>query len=172
MRIKLLIIFFATVLVEGVFSLIVLLGMKFDPGRGHIFNYSTLKWALVGMVLLILLALLAAVVSLCSKAKWGQPLFASLDTHLAGAKKQLSFVQSALLVLTLFLIECFLMTYLAFPVPMRPLFLWAAATTFQVGLVLRIAYAGVYAEQPSLTARLRMKWNAWSPLQRKVFLSL
>lgn len=169
MRIKLLIIFFATVLVEGIFSLIVLLGMKFDPGRGHIFNYSTLKWALVGMVMLILPALLAAMVSLCSKAKWGQSLFTSLDTYLTGAKKQLSFVQCTLLVLTLFLIECFLMTYLAFPVPMRPLFLWAAATTFQVWLVLRIAYAGVYAEQPSLAARLRMKWNAWSPLQRKVF---
>jgi hypothetical protein len=63
-----------------------------------------------------------------------------------------------------------MLSYVAFPVPMRPLFLWAALTFFQAWLVLRIAYSNFYAEQPSPAAMLRMKWNAWSTVQRKVFL--
>jgi len=59
MKIKFLIFFTATVLIEGIISLVTMLGMKLDPGRGHVFNYSSLKWELVAIVTLLMLVLLA-----------------------------------------------------------------------------------------------------------------
>jgi hypothetical protein len=84
-------------------------------------------------------------------------------------KKHLFFIQGALIVTTVFLFECFLLTYLAFPVPTRPLFFWAGLTSIQVWMVFRIAYADVYREKPSLAAILRSKWSKLLPVQRKVF---
>jgi hypothetical protein len=86
-----------------------------------------------------------------------------------GPKKRLFFTQGVLIVTSVFLFECFLLTYLAFPIPTRPLFFWAGLTSFQVWLVFRIAYAGVYRERPCLAAQLRSKWNGLLPVQRKVF---
>jgi len=54
-------------------------------------------------------------------------------------------------------------------VPMRPLFLWAVLICLQAWLVLRIAYASEYRQRSSAIAILRAKWNAWLPVQRKVF---
>jgi hypothetical protein len=89
---------------------------------------------------------------------------------LIGTKKRLFFIQGVFLILAFFLGECFLLTYLAFPVPMRPVFLWAALTCLQAWIVLRIAYAGLYRQRPSLIARLRAKWAEALPVQRKVFI--
>jgi len=156
-------------LIEGVLAQIVLLSMSFDPGRGHIFNYADLRLALAGFVILFLTALVISVISLLRRAKWGERLSSYLDTQLVGERKRLSFIQGALIITTVFLLECFLLTYLAFPVPMRSLFLWAAMICLQVWIMFRIAYANDYHQRPSVAAILRGKWNEWLPIQRKVF---
>jgi hypothetical protein len=169
MKAKYLIALLLFVLVEGILSQAFLLTMAFDPGRGHLFNYANLRLALAGVIFFVLAALMISVISLFRNAKWGHRLLSYLDVQLVGPKKRLFCIQGALIVTTVFLFECFLLTYLAFPVPTRPLFFWAGLTSFQVWLVFRIAYAGVYRERPSLAASLRSNWNGLLPVQRKVF---
>ena len=161
--------YLAIVLIEGCLAQIALLTMHFDPGRGHIINYANLKLALVGIVSLVLAALLALFITWFVAPKRTGHLLSSLDSQLAGSKKHLFLVQGALIVATVILFECFLLTYLVFPIPTRPLFLWAGLASLQAWVVFRIAYAGVYREQPSLSAIIRSKWNGWLPEQRKVF---
>ena len=127
--------------VEGVAALGILLGMRFEAGRGHLLNYTSLKFALAGMIGLVLVALLLAIAILIRNAKWSQRLSAYLDSQMVGPKMRLFFIQGALLVTTVFLFEFFLLTYLAFPVPLRPVFFWGALICLQGWLALRIAYA-------------------------------
>jgi len=154
---------------EGILVEIVLLGMRFDPGRGHIFNYATLRLALVGVVFVVLLALLGLIIAGWLAPEWRNRRVAWLDTQLAGPKKRLFLVQGALIVASVFLFEFFLLTYLAFPIPMRPLFLWAGLTGLQAWLVLRIAFAGMYRQRPNLPVWLQTKWNGLEPVQQKVY---
>ena len=170
MKPKFFIFFSLIALIEGVLVQVALWRMTFDPGRGHILNYTTLRLALSGVVFLILIALTVFMIALFRKPSRGSHLSASLDKQLIGTKKRLFFIQGVFLILALFLGECFLMTYLAFPVPMRPVFLWAALTCLQAWIVLRIAYAGLYRQRPSLITRLRTKWAEALPVQRKVFI--
>ncbi len=169
MKPKHVLVLFLVTLIEGVLAQIVLLSMSFDLGRGHVFNYATLRLALAGLVFLFLAALVIAVISLLRRAKWGERLSSYLDTQLVGERKRLSFIQGALVITTVFLLECFLLTYLAFPVPMRPLFIWAALVCFQVWAVFRIVFSGIYRERLPLASVLRSKWNGLLPVQRKTF---
>jgi hypothetical protein len=170
MKPKHLLFFCLITLVEGIGVQVALWGMTFDPGRGNILNYATLRLALSGIVFLILIALTVFMIGLFRKQNWGSRLSALLDKQLIGTKKRLFFAQGVFLILTFFLSECFLMTYLAFPVPMRPVFLWATLTCLQVWIVVRIAYAELYRQRPSLIVCLRTKWTEALPVQRKVFI--
>jgi hypothetical protein len=172
LKLKYLIGYLILILVEGSLALANLLSMHFDSGRGHILSYSDLRLALAGASLVILAGLLAVTVVISRKAAWGQKLIAWIDGHLLGAKKRLFFSQSALLIGGFFLLECFLLTYLAFPIPTRPLFLWACLACFQAWLLFRLSYAQAYQERPSLPTSIRSSWNAWLPVQRKVFILL
>jgi hypothetical protein len=169
MKPKHLLSFLIIVFLEGILVEIVVLGMRFDPGRGHIFNYATLRLALVGMVFVVLLALLGLIIAGWLAPEWRNRRMAWLDTQLAGPKKRLFLVQGALIVASVFLFEFFLLTYLAFPIPIRPLFLWAGLTGLQAWLVLRIAYAGMYRQRPNLPVWLQAKWIGLEPVQQKVF---
>ena len=169
MKTKYIVSFIIISLIESILVLPALMGMKFESGRGNIFNYETLRLILAGVVILALLASAACLLGLFIKPDWGRRLSAWLDKYLVETKKRLFFVQGAFLVLAAFLVECFLMTYLAFPEPTRPIFLWAALICLQAWLILRIAYRGVYRQRPSLLARLRAKWTEAPPIQRKVF---
>ena len=159
-------------LVEGCLAQAALLTIRFDTGRGHLVNYTNLRWGLAGVVFLVLAGLLIASIGALRQAKWSRRLMAYLDRQMVGPARRLFFIQGALLVAGVFLFECFLLTYLAFPIPMRPLFFWAGITCFQAWLVFRIAYPAPYRERPSLVARLCAKWNGWLPVQRKVFFIL
>ena len=135
-------------LLEGILGLFDLRAMSFTPTRGGIVNYATLRWILAGALLLFLIALTIFIISLFIKPGRGEPLSTWLDDRLVGAKKRLFFIQGALIVLAVFLGECFLMTYLALPEPARPLFLWAALICLQTWLIFRLAYAGEYRQRP------------------------
>jgi len=159
-------------LIEGCLTQAVLLTIHFDPGRGHLINYTALRWVLVGIFFFVLAGLLIAVIGLLRHAKRSQRFLSYLDMQLVGPPKRLFFIQGVLLVAGVFLFECFLLTYLAFPIPMRPLFFWAGLTGFQAWLIFRIAYHDSYGERPSLGASLHSKWNGLLPVQRKVFVIL
>lgn len=158
-----------TVFLEGILAEIVLMGMHFDPGRGKIINYANLRLVMVGVVLMVLMALLGLIIAGWRAPEWRDRLLARLDTQLAGPHKRLFPVQGVLIVASVFLFEFYLLTYLAFPIPTRPLFFWAGLTGLQAWLVLRIDYAGMYRQRPSLPAWLQAKWNGLEPVQRKVF---
>jgi len=169
LKVKTLIGFLFIVLVEGMFAQADLLTMQFDSGRGHIFNYAAVRLGLAGAVFLIQAGLLAAGIGLWVNADLRQRATAALDARLDGPKKRLLRVQGALLLAGAFLFECFLLSYLAFPIPTRPVFLWASLTSFEAWLALRIGYAGTYRTRPTLPAQIRANWKAWLPGQRKTF---
>jgi len=146
--------------------------MKFDPGRGTVFNYSSFRIGLAGSIFLVLLTLIGLWIRFHRNPEWTQRISAYLDEKLIGRKRRLFVVQGALIIMLVFLIECFLLTYLAFPVPLRPLFVWAALICFQAWLCFRIVYAAVYRQRPSIASILSAKWRAWLPVQRKVFFFL
>ena len=152
MKAKYLTSFFLIVVVEGILAEAVLLSMRFNAVRGHVFNYASLRLALAGAFLLVLIGLLSVVISLFRNAAWTQRGMVKLDTSLAGPKKRLFFIQGAFIISSLFLFECFLLSYLAFPIPTRPLFAWASLSSLEAWLALRIGYAHVYRERPSLVA--------------------
>jgi Dolichyl-phosphate-mannose-protein mannosyltransferase len=168
MKTKYFISFLALNFVEGLLALLALLTMHFDSGRGHIFNYASLRLVLVGCVFFILAALVVLFIASLRAAKWTSCLPAWMEAQLAGPKKRLFFVQGALIIAAVFLFEFFLLTYLAFPIPLRPLFFWAGLACLEAWLLLRIAYAHVYQERASLAARLRSKWDGLLPVQRKI----
>lgn len=169
MKKKHLLAFFIVTLVEGIGALSVLLGMRFEAGRGHLINYAMLKYGLAGMIGVGLVGLMVASFTLRRNAVWGERVQAWLDGQLVGSKNRLFFVQGALLVAGVFAFEFFLLTYLAFPVPLRPAFLWGALICLQAWILIRIVYAKNYRERPARLAGLRGKWNEWLPVQRKVF---
>lgn len=172
MKKKYLLAFLILAFIEGIVTLSILLGMTFDAGRGHLINYTTLKLAFAGFIGLVLIALIVSMLSVVRNAQWSQRLIVYLDELLIGPRKCLFFIQGALLASTAFLFEFFLLTYLAFPVPLRPVFFWAGLTCFQAWLVFRIAFADVYRERPSLGTHIHNKWDEWLPVQRKTFVIL
>lgn len=161
--------FWLVCLIEGCLTQAVLLSMRFESGRGQLINYPALRWVLAGLVLLVLIVLLVAAAGSFRNASWSRRFTSVLDTQLVGPARRLFFVQGALLVAGVFLFECFLLTYLAFPIPTRPVFLWASLVSFEAWLMLHISYAGTYRTRPALTAQVRAKWQAWLPEQRKAF---
>ncbi len=154
---------------EGILTLYTLIGMTFTPSRGGIFNYPDMRSGLAGGLLFVVAILAIFSISLFLKPSWGAFLSAWLDKTLVGTKKRLFSIQWLLIVLTVFLVECFFLTYLAFPEPARPLFLWFAILGFQTWLVFRLAYRKHYSLRPGLIVRLSLKWNNCQPVQRKVF---
>jgi hypothetical protein len=169
MKTKHLLIISSLTLAEGIIALILMWGMPVDSSRGHLINYASLRLIVGGLFSAILLAVLVSIIALWLKTGWGQRISSLLDRQLVGPKKRLFFVQGALIVLSVFLAECFFMTFLAFPVPMRPIFAWLFLTCFQVWLVFRLVYDSSYRERPSFFTVVKLKWNAWLPMQRKSF---
>jgi hypothetical protein len=157
---------------EGAAVLAGLLSMTFNSGRGGIFDYTTLKWLLAAVLGLFLLAMLVYILGLYLRPSLGTGLSRWLERRLIGPAKRLFFVQPALIVLAVFLFEGFLLTYLAFPEPLRPFFLWGSLFCLQLWVFFRFAYWREYQQRPSMWARLRSKWAGWLPVQRKTFIIL
>jgi hypothetical protein len=164
--------FIICILIAGIGTIAFLWGMSFDPGRGHLISYQTLRIGLSILMLLFLAALGIVLTRLARNPAWAQKVTGWFDAKLTGKLPRLFCLQTILLILTLFLLECFLLTYLAFPVPLRPLFIFAALTCFLAWLFLRLAYATVYHQRPSLRERVKKNWQEWQPVQRKTLVIL
>lgn len=172
MKIKHFWLLLSVVLLQTVAAMIVLLEMRFDPGRGQIIDYPSLRAGLVALLGLIALAMIGLAAALGSAPARAARLFGLFDNWLTGSRPRLFFVQGTLFLLGVFLFECFLLTYIAFPVPARPFLLWASVVVFEVWLTLRLVYAQVYRRRPSGLARLRTGWQSWLPVQRRTFIVL
>jgi len=167
MKTKPLAVFIALVLFEGIFAAIILLVMPFDSSRGHLLNYQAIRLGLEILVVPALFGLGFLLIRFLRNAQFARAVVSFLDEKMTGKTRRLFFVQGALLVLSLFLVECSLLTYLAFPVPLRPIFIWAALTCFEAWLGLRLMYSAAYRERPSAGIVLKTKWREWLPVQRK-----
>ncbi len=156
---------------EGVLAVIFLHFMHLDADRGNLLNYQVLRPVLEILVVLILLGLGFLVVRLLRDITWAQTVANLLDEKLTGgAAPRLFVVQGSLLILSIFLVEWYFLTYLVFPVPLRPLFAWAVLICLQSWLFLRRVYAGVYRQKPSLGSVLVAKWRGWKPVQRETLI--
>ncbi len=164
---KYLIGFLLIILVEGLLAQASLLTMRFDAVRGHLFNYANLRLTLAGAFFFLLAGLLTAGMGLLVNSNWRQRTIATLDARLLGPKKRLFLIQGALLLTGAFLFECFLLSYLAFPIPTRPLFFWASLTCGEAWLGLRISYAEAYRARPSLSRQYsgRLEYLAADPAE-------
>jgi hypothetical protein len=162
----------AAVFLEGLVSIAWLWQMQFDRGRGNIMDYASLRVALTAVSILLLAGCFALLIVLLRDGNNPPRDIGWLDAWLLGRKPGLFLIQGTLVLLGVFLAECFLMTYLAVPVPARPSLAWGSLTAFQAWLALRLAYASEYHKRPSLAARLREKWQGWHPVQRLTLIVL
>jgi len=172
MKPKHLILFCALTLLEGFITLYYLFNMTFEAGRGQVIDYGTLRNLAAGVIVLLLVGLAAALFRLVRGPEFSASLSARLENRLVGEGGRLFTVQGGLLIAALFLFECYLLTYLAFPVPLRPLFAWGTIICLQAWLILRAVYRGAYRARPGWIARLKTGWNSWLPVQRKVLIIL
>jgi hypothetical protein len=172
MKVKHLLSFMAMVFIEGLLVEVAVLVMRLDPSRGHIFSYASLRLVVAGGAGLVLAACLVFPMAWLRATGRRARVLTGLDEFLLNPQKRLFIIQGALIIAAIFLFEFFLLTYLAFPVPLRPLFLWGGLVCLEVWVVLRMAYASIYRGRPSVTARLRSKWNELLPVQRKVIIIL
>jgi hypothetical protein len=170
MKIKHLVWFGAFVFLEGILAFVFVHLMQLDAGRGNLLNYQILRPILEILVALFLLGLGFFLVRLLWNSAWAKKVCSYLDEKLTGEKGRLFFIQGLLIVLFVFLLECFCLTYFAFPVPMRPLFLWGALICLQAWLGFRLAYATAYRTRPSFWSVVKTKWQEWTPVQRKTFI--
>ncbi len=162
----------SVLLLQTILAIFVLLQMQFDAGRGQIINYPALRTALAALLALSALATIGLGVWMGLAPAKAAGLLNRLDEWLTGPRPRLFFAQGALFLLGIFLFECFLLTYIAFPVPARPVLLWASLAAFELWLTLRLVYAKVYRQRPSWLARLRAGWAGWLPVQRRTFIVL
>ncbi len=160
------------VILEGIAANFLLWNMRFDSGRGQIVNYPILRLVLTTFSGIVLVFLIGFLFVMFRRDNIAPTIFAVLDGRLLGSKNRLFLVQGILILLTIFLAECFLLTYLAIPVPTRPILAWATLTIFQFWLVLRLVYAPEYKARLSIVGWLRGKWKEWIPVQQKTFMVL
>lgn len=160
------------IVLEGLVAIGWLWQMHFDAGRGQIVNYAVLRVVLTALFAIILAFFTALLFVFFRGGKLSQRVVNTLEHWLHGPKASFFFIQGTLILLTVFLVETFLITYLAIPVPMRPVLAWATLVVFQVWLLFRLAYASDYRQRPSLAARLHEKWQGWLPVQRKTLIVL
>lgn len=159
------------IFLEGILTVVFLHFMQLDAGRGNLLNYQVLRPVLEILVVLILLGLGFLVVRLLRNQTWAQTVTTFMDEKLIeGATPRLFAVQGFLLILSIFLIEWNFLTWLVFPVPLRPLFAWAVLICLQSWLFLRLVYAGVYRQKPSFGSVLSARWWGWKPVQRETLI--
>lgn len=164
MKIKNLILFTGFTLLCGIVCLAYLFGMQIDPDRGEVINYHVLQRVVAGLIVTFLAFLLVLILVFVFKPKTGKKISAYFDALLI---RNYSSIQTALLILVILLVEFYFLTYLAFPIPARPLFVFCAATCLSTWFYLRLVYADKYRQQPTLITRLREKWHTWEPVQRR-----
>jgi hypothetical protein len=165
-------IFCALALLEGGITLFYLFNMNFQPGRGQIMDYRSLRILAAFVVSLGILAFGTALVYLNRREDAASNFSEKQDRFLVGEKSRLYTVQGGLLITAIFLTECYLLTYLGFPQPLRPLFVWGAVLCLQAWVILRIVYRDVYRSRQGLFRRIRAGWRSWLPIQRRVLLIL
>ncbi len=161
-----------TFIIEGMIAFLLMWVAPVDAGRGNIIDYATLRLIMAGFYSSVLVLLLMLVFMLWRDVNWGDKLADRLDDLLVGTKNRLFLIQGVILVLFLFLTECFLMSFVSFPVPMRSLFVWASLVSFQVWLFLRIVYKEKYRTRQSLPYKIKALWKNWLPEQRKTFYTI
>jgi hypothetical protein len=173
---KLTIIFLSLTLAEGILAMLFFISRPSDPENARLFGFSYLRLGLLG-VDLTLLALMAIVTfKAFREALWLERVTERVARYLekttGDSGLHLFIVQGGLVVALVALTEAFLLTWFSIPLPTRPFIIWAALVCFQAWLVLRIVFAADYRRRPSLAACLRSNWQAWTPVQRRVFITL
>lgn len=172
MKPKHLILFCALTLLEGFIALIYLFNMTFEAGRGQVIDYGSLRTIAAGVTVLLLVGLAVALFRLVRSPEFSAPLSARLENRFVGEGGRLFTIQGGLLIAALFLFECYLLTYMAFPVPLRPHFAWGTIICLQAWLILRVVYRDIYRARPGWITRLKTGWKSWLPVQRKVLIIL
>ena len=172
MKRNLLVFSLGVVILIGFAAFFSLWQMSFDSSRGQIINYADLRLLLMTMSGGVLVFLAGILLTLIIRGNFAKNVCAFLDEKLIGQKPWLFLIQGAILILIIFLFECFILTYAAFPVPMRPIFAWAMWSSFFIWFMFRIVYASEYRQQPKLIVLLKNSWDGWQHIQRKTFIIL
>jgi hypothetical protein len=165
-------ILFLSLILSGIITLAFTVTMKMDMGRGNLINYDTLKTGIIAILSLVIIACIVLCLFINWKQGYREKVFARVDTLLAGSENRFKYFRIILIVLTVFFFECFLVSYIAFPVPMRPLFVWLAFLSIFAWFLITMTYRHLFPKRTSIVQRIRSKWNEWSVDQRKVALIL
>jgi hypothetical protein len=160
------------ILLAGLLALAYLLFLPQDLTRGHLVNYGIFKTLCFGIMAAGLLASAGALIRFQTNSTWGQAIADKLNKYLMERESRLFNLNFILIIAFIFLIEGYLLTFIAVPVPARPIILWMAIACLLLIIALRLIYRDTFKKRASLGKRLKTGWNSWSDTQRKVFIIL
>jgi hypothetical protein len=163
MNIRTLKIFFLITLIEGLLAATWILLEKFLTGRGHVLPY-----AVSGACLLIVAAAGILLARLDRDPVRAEKLLTRLDAWLRSGER-LFVVKDILVVGLIFSLEGFLLTFLSFPLSLRPVTVWSALVFAQSWIVLLRSYRDLFRTRPGGLRFLHQRWNGLKPVQRKTF---
>jgi hypothetical protein len=169
-------VFLLAALLEGVLALLFFLSRPSDIESARLLGFSYFRLGMAAADLIILGLLTLFTFKFFRNEGWAeritQNLARVLEKPVIDFGKLLFMVQGAFVLAILALTELFILSWLSFPPPLRPMLVWAILICMQAWLILRIVYAADYLRRPSMAVRLRSKWNGLLPVQRKVFVIL
>ena len=156
----------------GILSLVWLALMPMDANRGHIFNYKLLRLLLGGGTALILIGLFAFYQRFIRDEDLAQNLCAHWEQALTAHSQTLAQTRFWLIIAFIFSVECYLLSYLAIPVPARPLIAWMAFIFLSTIITLTLTYRDYFRARPRLIWHIKTHWRSWQPVQQRTLLAL
>ena len=152
-------------------ALVALLTMHFDVGRGHLFNYASLR--LIWLVLFFWLSRAGGLYHRCDAfCKVDQPAVGMDGLATGGSQKAVVLHPGGVDRCGNIPVRIFSVDIHGLPDPTTTAILLGRAGVSRVMVAPEIVYAQVYRERASLAARLRSKWDGLLPVQRKVIMFL
>ena len=162
----------AGLLLTGTLNFVYLILIPLDSSRGHLINYEVLRIILIGFFTICLLSLAVMLLIFKINNMQGQAIADKLHSFLIKKDNRLVNLQFILVIAFIFLIEAYLLSFIAIPVPARPVILWMAVACLFFWIMLRLVYRDILNKRPSLVKRLKSGWKSWSKTQHKIFVIL
>jgi hypothetical protein len=169
-------IFLFLTIAEAIGTLLYSISDPSDPESAVLFGFSFARLVMITTSLLILGLLVFLAIKTTRESPWIVKVTRCIDHFLIRSteddRKHLFLLQGGILLGMVASMEAFVLTWFAFPTPLRPFFIWFFLACLHTWLLIRITYSREYRERRTLLDSLRITWNNWTPVQRKVLITL
>ena len=116
--------------IEGIFALVYYFQVPSETANSGLLGFSTSRWLVGGLAILIWIGLVAGLFFLVRKWDLAEPKLQRLNTWLDEGSHAWV-IRVLLFALLIVCLELYLLTYLAYPIHLRPLILWVGLVIFE-----------------------------------------